>query len=426
MRIMGPAKLGFVPDYLPRLLDRMLVDVVDPDGGLPAVLLVGPRGAGKTTTAERHAASVLRLDRPSERRVVEADPDGALAGERRPLLIDEWQLVPDVLSAVKRAVDSDFAPGQFILTGSSRADLTQSGWAGTGRLVRFVLWGMTEPELAGLGDDAGTFLSVACDPEAPRPEVVDAPDLRGYVERALRGGLPQLARSSSPRRRALLADAYVEQLITRDIEHTGGRKNPDLLRRYLRALAASTAGTPSVERLVEAASIDRATAGAYDDVLDLLMVTQRVPAYASNRLNRLALRPKRFLAEPSLLAPLVGIDERAVVRDADLLGRVIDTYVAAQLRPQLELTVPRPQLFHLRDRNGEHEIDLLVEWPDGSLVAIEIKASAAPSRADARHLRWLRDRIGDRFIRGIVLHTGPRSFQYEPDIWYLPIAALWT
>lgn len=67
----------------------------------------------------------------------------------------------------------------------------------------------------------------------------------------------------------------------------------------------------------------------------------------------------------------------------------------------------------------------MVERPDGSVVAIEIKATAAPTSDDARHLRWLHDRIGDRFLRGIVFHTGPRSFQHEPSIWYLPIAALW-
>ena len=136
-------------------------------------------------------------------------------------------------------------------------------------------------------------------------------------------------------------------------------------------------------------------------------------------------RPKRYLAEPSLLGPLAGIDERGVLRDVDLLGRLLDTYVAAQLRPELELIAPRPQLLHLRDANGDHEVDLLVELADGRVLAIEIKASAAPTRDDARHLRWLRDRVGEDFVRGIVFHTGPRSFQYEPNIWYLPIAALW-
>jgi uncharacterized protein len=388
------------------------------------VLIVGPRSAGKTTTAERHAGSVLRLDRPAERGAVQADPDTAIAVGERPLLIDEWQLVPEVLSAVKRAVDQDFSGGQFILTGSAASDLTQSGWAGTGRLVRISLWGMTDRELSGATAGPG-LLATASDPSAALPEITDGPGLRDYVERALRGGLPQLAQAASPRRRALLADAYVEQLVTRDVEAVADRRNPTLLRRYLRTLAASTAGTPAVERLIEAASIDRITAAAYDDVLDLLMVTQRVPAYVNNRLNRLARRPKRYLTDPGLLGPLAGIDEQAVLRDADLLGRVIDTYVAAQLRPELELTSPRPQLLHLRDANGDHEIDLIVEQPDGSVVAIEITATAAPSTDDARHLRWLRDRIGDRFQRGIVFHTGPRSFQHEPQIWYLPIAALW-
>ncbi len=108
--------------------------------GLPAVLIVGPRGCGKTTTAERHAASVLRLDRPAERAVVEADPDAGIASGSRPLLIDEWQLAPDVLTAVKRAVDRDFTAGQFILTGSSATDLTASGRPATGRLARLSSW----------------------------------------------------------------------------------------------------------------------------------------------------------------------------------------------------------------------------------------------------------------------------------------------
>ena len=389
------------------------------------MLLVGPRGSGKTTTAARHAATVLHLDRSAERGVVEADPDAAISAGPRPRLIDEWQLVPDVLGAVKRAVDADFTGGQFLLTGSARSDLLTSGWAGTGRIVRLHLWGMTERELLGRGD-GDTFLQRALDPSAELPATSDAPNLRGYVERALRGGLPQLARAASPTRHALLADAYVDQLVTRDVEASGSRRRaPGRLRGYLRAVALSTAGTPATERLLQAAGIDRATAMAYDDVLETLFVAQRVQPYVNNRLSRLVRRPKRYLAEPSLLGPLAGIDERGVLRDVDLLGRLLDTYVAAQLRPELELIAPRPQLLHLRDANGDHEVDLLVELADGRVLAIEIKASAAPTHDDARHLRWLRDRVGEDFVRGIVFHTGPRSFQYEPNIWYLPIAALW-
>ncbi len=85
----------------------------------------------------------------------------------------------------------------------------------------------------------------------------------------------------------------------------------------------------------------------------------------------------------------------------------------------------KPRLHHLREKNGRHEIDLIAELSAGSLVAVEIKSSAAPTRADARHLEWLRDRLGERFLAGAVLHTGPRPFRLSERIFALPIATLW-
>ncbi len=402
-----------------------MYDMCEPQDGVPAILIVGPRGCGKTTTARTHAGSLLRLDRPAERGVALADPDAAIAVGKRPLLIDEWQLAPEVLGAVKRAVDLDFSPGQFILTGSARTDLLTPGWAGTGRVIRLAMWGMTERELRGAGTSSG-FLGLAGDRDAKMPTISDAPDIREYAALALRGGLPQIATSASAPRRARLLDAYVDQLVTRDVELSGSRVNPALLRTYLRALAASSAGIPSTERLIEATNLDRSTVQRYDAVFESLMVSERLPAYGANRLNRIASRPKRYLTEPGLLGPLLGIDERAAMRDVDLLGRLIDTYVAAQIRPELELIYPKPRLMHLRDANGDHEVDLVVEYPDGSVLGIEIKADATPGREAGRHLRWMAQRLGHDLRRGIVLHTGPRSFQYEASIWYLPISTLWA
>lgn len=94
--------------YVPRLLDSELREVL---ASHPAVLLVGPRACGKTTTTRRHCRSLLRLDVPSQAAVVRADPDAALRRLDEPILIDEWQLVPEILGAVKRAVDDDPARG---------------------------------------------------------------------------------------------------------------------------------------------------------------------------------------------------------------------------------------------------------------------------------------------------------------------------
>jgi predicted AAA+ superfamily ATPase len=126
MRIGGPLP------YLPRLVDPLLGELVSDH---PAALIVGPRACGKTTTARRHSSGRLRLDRPAEAAVVRADPDAALQAGPFPLLVDEWQVVPEVLGAVKRAVDEESGSGRFLLTGSSQADLSVAGWPATGRLI---------------------------------------------------------------------------------------------------------------------------------------------------------------------------------------------------------------------------------------------------------------------------------------------------
>ncbi len=414
--------MAAAPPYIRRLTDALLAELL---AGVPALLLVGPRAAGKTTTARRHARSVLRLDRPAEAAAVIADPDVALEGLLEPVLIDEWQAVPEILGAVKRAVDDDPRPGRFVLTGSVRSELTAAGWPGTGRLVRVPLWGLSERELANRAS-ADSIVDLLFEGRldeirAPR----EPPNLRGYCELALRGSFPQLVQPRTSAVRVRWLDAYLEQLIQRDAAAIGGARDPRLLRRYLRALAANSAGVVEHKTLYDAAGINRMTAVAYDGLLEALFVIEQVPAWTTNRLARVVRSPKRYLVEPAFLGPLVGLDVRAVLRDADQLGRLVDTFALAQLRAELEPSRTRPTLYHLRLEHGRHEVDLVLEANDGRVVAFEIKASSAPDREMAQHLLWLRDQLGDDFVAGVVLHTGPRSFRIDDRILALPLCALW-
>ena len=178
--------------------------------------------------------------------------------------------------------------------------------------------------------------------------------------------------------------------------------------------------------IYEAANIDRKTADAYERLLSNLFVLDVVPAWFTNRLSRLVKTPGRYVVDASLVGAALRTDVDGVLRDGDLLGRVLDTFVAAQLRPELAASAGRPRLFHVREKNGRHEIDLLAEFGGDRVVAIEVKATAAPARGDASHLEWLRDRLGDRFVAGVVFHTGPSAFALADRVAALPIAGLWS
>jgi uncharacterized protein len=408
--------------YLPRLAEIRLEQLFE---GLPAISIVGPRATGKTTIARRLSRSVVQLDDPVEAAAFQADADAALAALPEPVLLDEWQAVPSVLGAVKRAVDRGSGTGRFLLTGSVRAKFTDATWPGTGRVVDMRMYGLTVREILGrlAGEPFLGKLARADIDEFPTP--ADPPDLLGYVELALRGGFPDVALGVSEDIRRAWLGGYLDQLLTRDPETLDEGRDPYRLRLYFEALALNTAGLAQNKTLYDAAGIDHKTASAYERLFTNLLVLDVLPAWATNRLSRMTRTGKRYLVDTSLVTAALDLDERAVLRDGDLLGRMIDTFVLAQIRPEMALTSLRARLYHLRSKDARHEVDLVAELSAGNVVAVEIKSSAAPTRGDARHLEWLRERLGERFLAGAVLHTGPRPFRLSERIFALPIASIW-
>lgn len=408
-------------EYLARLADEQISELL---AELPAIMVVGPRATGKTTTARRHANSVVRLDRDAEAEAFRADPDLALRGLAEPVLLDEWQEVPGLLGAVKRAVDEDPRPGRFILAGSVHADLENQTWPGTGRVVWVNMHGLSVREIEKR--EGRPFLDRVLTADVAELAPKGTEDLRTYVERALRGGFPEPALRLSGRGRRVWLQSYVEQLITRDAIDFGERRDPDLLRRYMLAVCLNVAGVVDERTIFEAAGIDRKTANAYQRLLTNLLVLDVVPAWHSNRLSRLIKMPKRYLTDTSLIGAIAGVDAESVLRDGDILGRLLDNFVLTQLRAEIDTLESLPRIYHLRDKAGRHEVDLVIEFGGAQVVAIEVKATAAPRKDDARHLAWLRDELGDRFVAGVVLHTGPRAFALGEKLVAAPISTLWA
>jgi len=410
-----------VKPYRPRHIDSLIPDLL---GELPALMLVGPRATGKTTTALRHAKTVIRLDQEAQAAAVRADPDAVLRGLAEPVLIDEWQVVPGVLGAVKRAVDDDSRPGRYILTGSVRADLESETWPATGRVVRLTMFGMTQREQRGALGTAPFLDRVADGLEIANPS--GAPDLRSYAGIALRGGFPQVVLTSSETAREHWLESYVQQVLTRDAPQLGDVRDPDRLRRYFEAYALNSAGVPTDRTIYESAGVNARTATAYRSLLGRLLITDDLPAWTSNRIKRLTRSPKRYVIDPALMGAILRLDDDAVMRDGDLLGRLLDTFVASELRAELLMCKSKPRLFHLRHEQGRHEVDIVAELGGGRVIGIEVKASASVDSNDAKHLDWLQREIGERFIAGVVFHTGPRVYSLGDKILAVPICALWS
>jgi predicted AAA+ superfamily ATPase len=189
----------------------------------------------------------------------------------------------------------------------------------------------------------------------------------------------------------------------------------------LRVLATLEAQAVPDQRIWEAADINKATWKAYEDLLARTHVTAPSGAFESNRLQRLTSYPKRYLADTALALALAGVDVARLLGDPGLAGRFLESYVMQQLRPQVDAI--GGTLTHLRTGAGEHEVDAVIEV-GLDVYAVEVKLGVRPGVADARHLAWLRDRMGDRFVAGFVVHTGADAYELSDRIWAIPITDL--
>ena len=403
--------------------------------GLPAVSVDGAKGVGKTATAQRRARSTLHLDLPGTRANVAADPEMILT-QQPPLLVDEWHLVPPVWNVVRRAVDADRVAGRFLLTGSALPPPEARIHSGAGRIVRLMMRPMTLPErqvseptvsLAELL--AGTARPAGASPFA----------LADYAREIVASGFPGIRQDPAAIRHRTLS-TYVDELLERDIPELGARvRRPAALRAWLAAYAAATATTASYTRILDAATPGDAdkpaatTAAAYRTLLERTWILDPVPAWIPvfNPLKRLGESPKHFLCDPAIAASLLGATESSLLRaDAEsrnlyegtLLGALFESLAALTLRVFAQPLGAR--VSHLRTRNGDHEVDFIVERPDHKVLAVEVKMTSAPTAADAKHLHWLGALIGDQLIDKVLLTTAPGAYRTRDGVAVVPLALL--
>ena len=235
--------------------------------------------------------------------------------------------------------------------------------------------------------------------------------------------LDWLAQPGFPAARQLPDPTFFLDAYAAVVAQRGGEEGRDASRvlRTLRVLATLTGQAVPDQRVWEAADINKVTWKHYDDLLSRAHLSVPTPAFSSNRLARLTAYPKRFLADTAMALALSDLAVSDLRANHSVAGRYLESFVMQQLRPQVDLV--RGALLHLRTSAGEREVDAVVETAAG-LVGIEVKLGTHPGPADARTLEWLRDQQGERFLLGLVVHSGRDSYPLGERLWAVPIAAL--
>lgn len=418
--------------YLSRVVDVELDALL---AALPALSVEGAKAVGKTQTAIRRSATVHRLDDGAQLSVASADP-ARLTHGRRPILIDEWQRLPESWDVIRRAVDADQTAGQYLLTGS--ATPTQPTHSGAGRIVSVRMRPMTLME-RGIATPSISMAALLSGRRGPIQGESDV-SLDTYANEIVASGFPGLRGLSGRAQRAQL-DGYLTRIVERDFEELGHRiRNPAALRRWMTAYAAASSTTAAYETIRDAATGGEAdkpaktTTQPYRDTLERLWIIDAVPAWqpARNPIARLTATPKHQLVDPALAARLLGVDVGALLdardagppmpRDGALLGHLFESLVTLDVRvfaQAAEATVK-----HMRTRTAQHEVDLIVERGDHRIVAIEVKLGQRVNDEDVRHLRWLAGQIGDDLLDAVVITTGRTAYRRPDGIAVVPAALL--
>lgn len=395
----------------------------------PVVFIQGARQTGKSTLVAdlaRHgyAAEVLTFDNATVLAAAKADPQGFVLGLPERVILDEVQRAPEIFLSLKYSVDLNRKPGRFLLTGSADAmTLPRLADALVGRMEAITLTPLLQSEIETLTPP--DFLDCVFKSDALRIGVITGGDWPALVGRITRGGYPEAVTKKLPARRRAWFEAYLATLLERDIRDLAQIHAHLELPRLLRLAATRAGGLLNFADLSRDAAIPVSTLQRHWALFEGVFLLRTLPAYTPGNLStRLVKAPKVLFHDTGLLCHLLGLDEARLRSDDLMTGAVLENFVGAELLKLLSLSPDRIGLFHFRSHT-HREIDFILEAADGSVVAIEVKKTAAPTGDDFRHLRQMKEDLGDRFRRGLVLHTGDTLAPFGPDLYAVPIAALW-
>lgn len=415
--------------YLPRIIDSVLERRLHSSG---AILLTGPKGCGKSTTAKMAASSSVMLqDRANANTLYTARTNpGLMLGGPVPRLIDEWQLAPMIWDAVRNEVDERGSMGQFILTGSSVPVDDGYMHSGAGRISELRMRTMSLYESK---DSSGT-ISVKRLFDGTQELIMEssAHDLKEVMSLIVRGGWPR-AIGIDPEYAPDLVMGYYNTVIGVDVFRVDGKKRDvgtvdRLMYSYSRNIS-TMASTKSLISDVNAydTGISPTTIENYIDALRRLFIIEDIPAWSPAVRSKSAIRqsPKRNLADPSLAAASLEMDTDRLLGDLSTAGFLFEAMCARDLRVYSQ---PLGGTVHHYHDSSDLEVDLVVQLRDGRWGAIEVKTGGRGIPDGIGNLMKLKSLAEESGFAGpsfmMVLISNGYVSRDENGVWVVPIDCL--
>ena len=425
---------GLMPSERSILPRHLRVELEDALTYSRVVSIIGARQVGKTTLVRdiMQTGRFITLDDATTLDAIENDPWEELKTlraelEDAPLIVDEAQRSHQLPLAIKRIVDLDDRPGQFVITGSSNI-FTSSHVTDSlaGRLLTLTLWPLTVAETMSRGPSTILDWAVSGSPdlrELPTPQRLDR---MAYVDLILRGGYPNI-RNLQRRKRQRVYREYVHTIVDRDVADIVRVRKTDALRRLIDQLAVRTASELNIAELCSLIGVRRSTVNQYLDVLLRLSLVFKLGAWTSGETRREIKNAKYHFADTGVAAALRHLTTRSFGVDGDpaALGGLAESFVFSEILRAAPHQENDFRFHHWRDQRGR-EIDILAE-SGYRLVAIEVKASSAAGRADFRHLDWFAT-VGPgktRTVTSILFYLGERMLSFGGRRYALPVSCLW-
>ncbi len=388
----------------------------------PVVMVNGPRQCGKTTLVREFASgdrAYITLDDDTVLSAARSDPAGFMRGLDR-AIFDEVQRAPELLRAIKIAVDHDRRPGRFLLTGSANVlTLPKVSESLAGRMEVVSLFPLSRAEVRG---KRPAFLEKAFTGNLVKsPETVAGDDL---VRTVLVGGYPEMLRRRDPERRRAWARDYVKAIVQRDARDVAEVEKLDRMPGLLQVLAHHCGQLTNFAQIGGRIALDDKTTRKYVGILEQLFIVRRVEPWSRNRLKRLVKTPKLHFLDSGLLAATLGATAERIAKDRSILGPPLETFVFSEIAKQVAWFDGSCSLHHYRDKDQD-EVDFIVENDDNALIGIEVKAAATVNAGDFKGLRKLADAGGKDFRLGIVLYDGETIVPFGERLWAAPIPCVW-